>query len=128
MIRIIKANEPSELSAYISKYPTHRYSDLEKSEEGINVRQIIRKSLVNEQFGLCAYCCCMITDDGSSSLSEHIRPQDLFPNDTLDYNNLIASCKNSDTCGNKKDNDYYAEFVSPLDENCEDYFRYRNRP
>ena len=43
----------------------------------------------------------------------------------MDYTNIVASCNNSDTCGNKKGNSYDAEkFVSPLDEDCESKFTY----
>ena len=39
--------------------------------------------------------------------------------------NIVASCNNSETCGNKKGNNYDPQnFVSPLDEDCEDKFTY----
>ena len=42
-----------------------------------------------------------------------------------DYKNIVASCNNSETCGNKKGNNYDPQnFVSPLDEDCEDKFTY----
>ena len=44
---------------------------------------------------------------------------------SLDYTNLVASCNTTRTCGTKKENDYEeAQFVSPLNPECEDKFTY----
>lgn len=124
MIRIIKEAEPSELIYYKRRNPTHRYVDLDKTVSGKEMRSLLRRKLVLEQHGLCAYCCQQITADNKDSLNEHIKPQDKYLNDTLNYSNLVASCTERETCGSHKENDYSDDFISPLDENCEEYFKY----
>ena len=86
----------------------------------------MRDELVLEQRSLCAYCCSCINKDKAHN--EHIEPRN--PKNgvslrTLDYTNIVASCNNKSTCGNKKKNEYDSEsFVSPLNPGCEDGFTY----
>ncbi|MBR4027028.1 MAG: helix-turn-helix domain-containing protein, partial [Lachnospiraceae bacterium] len=64
--------------------------------------------------------------DMKDSLNEHIKPKDLYPNETMEYKNIIVSCaKDSNICGPKKQN-YYDKnlFVSPLDEDSEEHFAF----
>jgi len=85
--------------------------------------------LIDEQYGLCCYCCKEIQDYNSHI--EHFRPQhqDINNQLVLDYNNLLISCNgykdNNENCGHKK-NDWYSEYytISPLEENCESMFTY----
>ena len=126
MIYINKNNEPDWLIDFKKKNPKALYS----SEEFSSYRTKLRESLIHEQKGLCAYCCCKIGID--SSLNEHIEPQNLKSGakskKTLDYNNLIASCKKNKgeiTCGAAKGNEFDgSKFISPLNPSCEDAFKY----
>lgn len=101
-----------------------RYDDLELTSEGRDVRREMREYLVAQQFGLCAYCCGRISADGSHSLNEHIRPRSSFPNETMDYSNLVASCVSVKSCGQSKGNNYFESFVSPLQLDCAEHFRF----
>lgn len=126
MIYINKNSEPAWLIDFKKKNPKSLYS----SDEFSSYRTKLRETLIQEQKGLCAYCCCKINID--SSLNEHIEPQNLKgggkSKKTLDYNNLVASCKkiqSEQTCGAAKGNEYNeTKFISPLNPNCENVFKY----
>src|SRR5690606_14330191 len=102
MKRINKSNEPISLTNFKINNPTLFYSNL--INRHVIVRQDIRESCVKEQYFLCAYCCDRITL--KSCHNEHIIPQNsaLGQNLTLDYNNIVASCKSKNHCGHKKQN------------------------
>lgn len=124
MKRIDRQKEPDFLVEYKRAHPKEQYRDLENSAAGSRMRNTLREFLIQSQCGLCAYCCRKI--DLMHSLNEHIKPQSTYPNASMDYGNLIASCKTegiNPTCGVKKANDYDEKlFVSPLEDNCEEEF------
>lgn len=124
MIHIEKGAEPEFWKGFRKKHPKIHYAQLEDTEEGKEIRQKLRKHLIAEQYSVCCYCCREI--DSDNSLNEHIKPQSVFSEQTMDYENIIASCrgKNS-TCGPHKDKAYdEALFVSPLDTDYEEHFAF----
>lgn len=124
MIHITKDEEPEFWKEFKRKNPNLSYHQLQDTEEGRAIRQRLREHLLNQQHYICCYCCRGI--DMENSLNEHIRPKDSYPNETMNYENILASCeKDKKTCGPKKDNEYDERmFVSPLDENCEEQFAF----
>lgn len=122
MLHIKKESEPQFLADFKKKYPSKTYESQEFQEHRATLNDILRK----EQKGLCAYCCGQI--EGKNSHNEHIEPQHpgaFSSSRSLDYTNIVASCDHPKTCGTKKGNKYSAEqFISPLDENCENQFTY----
>ena len=118
-------DEPDFWKEYKRKHPKDVYDDLQKSEEGCNVRNTLRSYLIKSQYGLCGYCCQKI--DTNHSSNEHIKPKGdgKYSKYSMDYDNLIASCQSRDSCTTKKDNKYdETSFVSPLEEECETHFQY----
>lgn len=126
MKKIDRWEEPEFWAQYKKMHPRQRYSDLKMTEDGNQVRRNLREYLLQSQHGLCCYCCRKIGME--DSLNEHIRPQNAYPKQTMEYANLIASCKTEGinaTCGSKKDKEYDEDlFVSPLSEECEKYFEF----
>ena len=124
MRKINRQEEPDFWMEYRRLHPKERYDDLKNSEEGNEVRHNLRAFLIQSQHGLCAYCCRKIGID--NSLNEHIRPQSLFQSESMNYDNIIASCKTEGinaTCGARKENEYDESlFVSPLEDDCESKF------
>lgn len=122
MLYIEKSDEPLFLSDFKRRNPTQTYD----SEEFAKWRIELKKVLIKEQKGLCAYCCGKITEEKSHN--EHIEPRNpgIYSSDnSLEYTNIVASCNNQETCGNKKKNKYDSmRFVSPLDKDCEEKFTY----
>ena len=110
MRKINKSNEPAGLTRWKRDYPKGRYAETDPA-----VRQEIRAASVREQYYLCAYCCQRITD--SSCHNEHIEAQDIAPNKTLDFDNIVASCNTKNQCGHKHGNKELS--LTPLMDECE---------
>ena len=84
MLKISKQKAPSELINYKKHNVGSSYGDI-----SISLKHKIKKSLLEEQNYYCCYCCKSIGDNNSNI--EHIIPQNIVK-DSLDYNNLLASC------------------------------------
>jgi uncharacterized protein (TIGR02646 family) len=126
VIRINKHPEPEWLLEFKKRNKQAKYDDLDA-----DTRAALRTALVAEQFFICGYCCGEISE--KKAHNEHIRPQTAYPKETLNYNNIIASCngyrKEGETCGHKKHGEYNAStfispLVSPLAPDCEPHFKY----
>jgi uncharacterized protein (TIGR02646 family) len=81
MITIKKKAVPVSFAQYSKKKRAH-FDDMPTE-----VKNDLRKSLLEEQGYLCAYCMCRIADSGQDTKIEHYRPRD--ENNELDYNNLL---------------------------------------
>ena len=125
MRRIIKGEMPAFWAKFCRKHPKARYDDLNTLENGKETRAELRRYLLAEQQYLCCYCCRQIEE--SKCHNEHICPRNSeTKHNSMDYHNLVASCDELNTCGNKKDCDYdFKRFVSPIDENCESHYRFK---
>ncbi len=101
---IIKNKEPKSLTNYKNKSHT-RYNDMD-----FNVKQDVKKSLLNEQGGLCAYCMTRISITNNKAFDtskiEHFKPQSKFKKLELDYNNMLLVCSGKydgfETCDTSK--------------------------
>lgn len=118
MRKIEKTSEPIELAEFKKKKPKKIYDDLNPE-----LRMMIRQKLVVEQRYICAYCCRRI--DSNNATNEHIKPRSSYPQCSLDYDNLVASCQEKQTCDKHKEDKYDSDlFVSPLESNCQSHFRF----
>ncbi len=127
MKQIFKGTEPASFTqwkAAISDTWMPTYSTLQNPE-----KRALQSSLLLEQGGFCCYCGRDI--DAESSHIEHFRPQEHFEQLALEYQNLHASCireTKPDTplhCGHLKGNWFdEAEYISPMEDGCEQRFRY----
>ena len=61
-----------------------------------------------------------ISGDSSDTINEHIEPQDIAPNLTLDFNNLVASCNTKNQCDSSHANKNLP--LTPLMSECEHEF------
>ena len=122
MIKITKKNPPKWYTSAIKEQGVRSYKQLYSKK-----RRQLREELIEEQHKLCAYCCGKLNID--YSIIEHIKPQSLYPELTLDYRNMVASCKGykreNSSCGIKKQAIYdEKKFISPLEKDVEENFRY----
>ena len=99
-------------------------------ENIVRVKTQLRKHILeNEQNCLCAYCEIKVACDSSSSI-DHFRKKasDFFPRKTLDYNNLLVTCKTSGRCEAYKDSNIqkedYKKLINPVKEDPEKFFGY----
>ncbi|MBD0346070.1 MAG: TIGR02646 family protein, partial [Coleofasciculus sp. Co-bin14] len=140
---INKGKEPESLT----KWKALANEDWTPTYDGLcgQEKTDLYNALLREQGFICCYCGMRISrensdiDEDTSETGkdtchiEHLKPQSVYPELALEYKNLLASCQaERDTvprppvrCGYKK-GDWYDnhQMVSPLDENCANFFRY----
>jgi uncharacterized protein (TIGR02646 family) len=94
-----------------------------------DIKQSLKASLMAEQGSICCYCEIRLFERDSHI--EHFAPKSTFPQESLDYQNLLCSCqKKLDKgeprhCGSLKGDWYDSRLlVSPLDQGCEKRFSY----
>ena len=85
--------------------------------------------LLEEQNMVCAYCEQEIESDGNSSNTDHFKTRNLFPKETLNYENLLVSCKNKSHCEYIKDKfglniSDYTKIINPVLEDPDSFFEY----
>ena len=118
-MRIVrKGSEPVSLASFKHRSPHARYKDLPESE-----RVDIRKACTAEQFYLCAYCCQYISGENSDTVNEHVEAQALSPNRTLDFSNIVASCKTHGQCDSAHGSKQL--LLTPLMFECETELRFK---
>jgi len=120
-MKYINKNQlPQDFETWKTKNPRANWNDF----SGTNEHSNLRECLISEQNQMCCYCEVKIKNTGSSSHIEHLKDKNNFPQEIFNYNNLLASCQQTDSCGHKKGTKYFNGFVSPLDPNCKNRFTY----
>lgn len=120
MLKVNKVNEPEFLLEYKKKHSPKSWYDYNND----NIKRDIKEyALKNEQNNYCPYCEKAIysVDEGHI---EHIKPRDLFPKLFQEYNNLLVSCNEKNTCGSMKKNKYSDDFINPVIENPNEYLTF----
>jgi len=108
--KIIKGDVPVAMKRWKRANPQGSYSDIDE-----DVRKDIRTACVQEQFGLCAYCCKPIT--AKNSHNEHVESQKNAPKRTMDFENIVASCNTRGQCGDSHESVELP--LTPLMDECE---------
>lgn len=122
---IQKGEEPEKLANWKSLANEDWQPTYEELRGDIKID--LHDTLLKEQGYLCCYCEMRVTR--SNSHIEHFKPRTFYPELSLEYSNLLASCqrerepKEPQHCGVKKE-DWYDEqlMVSPVIANCGDFF------
>lgn len=125
LIQLAQANETPPQTAREATSQWQRF----------NHKPLLGLHLLTEQYGLCAYSeiCPDVKDIGIHI--EHVKPKSQYPEQTFDYQNLIASALHSDDLqtlihsqvfgGHAKLSEYDpALFISCLDNDCAHFFAY----
>lgn len=118
MRRIEKGDEPAILRDWKRSNAHGTYGDLSHVE-----REAIRLSCTAEQYFLCGYCCDAISGTSADTMNEHVEARDLASHRSLDFNNIIASCRSPFHC----DGTHRAQPLplTPLMLECESELRYK---
>ena len=131
MFKITKS-EPDFFKKAKSKVKIAKISSAWSDKKIENIRPQLRAYILREEQNLlCAFCEKVIDDNPKNSNIDHFRLKagHLFPEKTLDYNNLLVSCNTHGRCSNYKDkhikkkNDY-ENIVNPIVENPDNFFDY----
>jgi uncharacterized protein (TIGR02646 family) len=116
--KIEKGEEPASLIAWKSANPKGRYNALSDVE-----RKDIRQACTKEQFYLCAYCCQPVSGSKEDTANEHVEAQDLAKNRTLDFGNIVASCRAPRQCDGSHGSQPLP--LTPLMPECEVELRFK---
>lgn len=114
-----RENQPASLKRHLTT-PHHDYDNYKEKDE-------LREALLQEQGFICCYCMQRIQEAKQDKMKiEHFKPQSIYngtngkPDLTLDYTNLLASCKGNEGslkhlqhCDGHKGNDEIQ--VNPMD-------------
>jgi uncharacterized protein (TIGR02646 family) len=92
MIPIEKKSEPNEL-IFHKKQIQATFQNLPTA-----TKNTIRTQLIEEQGYLCAYCMQRIENDGQKTKIEHWQCQDNYPEQQLDYSNMLLACVGNEGC------------------------------
>ena len=119
MLKVNKDEEPDFLLEYKRKYSPKSWADYNKD----GIRSKIKENiLVLEQEEYCPYCEKRIYDNEGHI--EHIKPRGLYPKEFQNYNNLIVSCDEKNSCGKYKGNNYNDNLINPVIDDPAKYFDY----
>ena len=127
MKKIIKTISPINFEKFKENFKIEKGRDALFDDLIASEKRTLKEELIKEQYGLCCYCMKKI--EWYNSHIEHFVPRSVDSSKEMDYFNLIASCngynEEKENCGHKKSN-WYDEYltVSPLDDLCEDIFKY----
>ncbi len=104
--------EPPSLTRWKRANPHSDYSNLTKVE-----REDIRLACAIEQRYLCAYCCKPISGNGKDCMNEHVLARRIAPNQSLNFDNIVASCKTPNQCDDAHGSQPLP--LTPFDIECE---------
>ncbi|NOR44296.1 MAG: TIGR02646 family protein [Candidatus Delongbacteria bacterium] len=126
---IHKGNEPPEIIDWKNTDKMCQNGNPRWNRLPTELKDLLRKRILEEQGYICCYCERNI---GLNDFHlEHIKPKGInkYKIYQLDYNNLLCSCQleleqgEPRHCGNSKGSWYVEDqFISPLDEDCEERF------
>lgn len=109
MHKLNRPTEPIGLSNAIRTYNgTTSQVEAWKNFGATGDRTKVRGLLEHTQNNLCAYCEHTLDNNGHI---DHFKPKSLDRRLTFDWNNLVVSCTNNDSCGNKKDKNFERYFA-----------------
>ena len=123
MIHILKNREPQSFTTY------RLTQDASYANIPSTVKDDLKKSLLEEQGYLCAYCMSRISLEKMKI--EHFLPQSVYPSESLEYSNLLAVCRGyegecsqNQTCDTKKSNGIIS--INPLNKTHINNITYSN--
>lgn len=127
MRRLDRASVPAPVCLESYRHGANRWDDLKPED-----RAEIWTCLEAMQGDWCAYCEGALASLGRHI--EHFRPKGSgkcpWPQGTFEWDNLLGSCDQSDSCGHYKDNGAGAyvlgELINPCDDEPDRYFRFRS--
>lgn len=89
MIYLTKPNEPTELTDNKAML----IGEFLLNKKDVWNKPYIRGTLLECSFGKCCYCECKINEESKYLEVEHFKHKDQYPNNVVDWDNLLPSCK-----------------------------------
>ena len=122
MRKLSRPAELQELTNARRTYASIRSADEAWKKFGDNGdRKKVREQLESVQDDLCAYCENSLEDNAHI---DHFKPKSLDRNVTFEWENLVVSCTNNDSCGNKKANNFQIYWINPYLTDTSEMFKF----
>ena len=122
MLNINKIEILDEFDKFVKKDKPNNWGELDSKLKAKLNNHIVENEQTINNISYCVYCEKKIISEKSHI--EHIKPRDNFNKSIFDYNNLVVSCMTKDSCGTQKENKYFDEFISPVEDIPREYFSY----
>ncbi len=104
---MLKGDEPELFSGWTKHNSNVAWNDFAgPSLPHINIYRELRQTLVAQQDKMCCYCEIALCSDVDAHV-EHFKDRDHHNTDIYMFDNLLASCQYTDSCGHKKGNGYF---------------------
>lgn len=100
MIRLYRPNCPQQLTDTVKNELTQEFINTGKN---VWAKTYIKSALLAMSHNKCAYCECKLDEESKYMEVEHFLPKDDYPNQVVDWNNLLPSCKRCNTKKRKHD-------------------------
>ncbi|MFH2711513.1 HNH endonuclease family protein [Klebsiella aerogenes] len=126
MRKINKIAPPASFIEWVNQKPRNMndnqwFQELYKQERWDVVSDLSEHN-AREQFYLCAYCCSEISGESNDTVNEHVEARAQAPHRSLDFTNIVASCKTKGQC----DEHHKSQILplTPLMDECETEFSF----
>ena len=127
MRKITKSRPPQSFVEWIRRKPNdnneNQWFDALYNQEKWSIVNDLSNHNTCEQFYLCAYCCDRITGSNADTVNEHVEARAVAPNRSLDYTNIVASCKTKNQCDSSHKNQSLP--LTPLMDECESELKFK---
>ncbi len=120
MRKLTRSQEPDELKTARKEYASVSPSVAWKKFGEDRNRGKIRDRLKEDQDFLCAYC----ENNLANGHIDHFEPKSLNPKLTFNWDNLLASCDNPNSCGSKKGNIFKDYWINPYNDDPSGLFTF----
>ena len=122
MIRIERIEKPEELTDEVKKELTLQYK---RTEDSVWNKSYIKKALLEMSHHKCAYCEMKLGEEGKYMQVEHFHCKKLYPDEVVDWDNLLPSCNRCNS--NQGRHDTVAEpIIDPCIDNPAEYLYIEN--
>ncbi|MCI0947875.1 hypothetical protein MJU96_014945 [Clostridioides difficile] len=129
MIKINRTKKPIELTEEVQKQLTEEFKN--NKEKSVWRKKYITDALLEMSHGKCCYCEMKLIEEGKSINVEHFHHKDKYPDEVVEWENLLPSCGR---CNSEKGtHDTKLEpIINPVRNNPKDYlylynYRYKSK-
>lgn len=127
MRKITKSLPPQSFVEWVRRKPNdsneNQWFEELYNQKQWNIVGDLSNHNASEQYYLCAYCCDRISGSNIDTVNEHVEARAITPNRSLDYTNIVASCKTKNQCDSSHKSQHLP--LTPLMDECESELKFK---
>lgn len=124
MIKLILSEKPAELTIELQNQLTKEFIDSDKTKV-VWKAKFIKESVQKLAFGKCCFSEIKLDTKSTYTEIEHFYPKDLYPNQVVEWGNLLPSSKKCNTTKGKTDT-YKDIIVNPFIDSPKEHLYFEN--